>query len=94
MNELYLELFPIKGFYLFCDGAPFVPFNVNPLLENGGDARRASVRLDKPKSMQISIFTHKNFFKNNNLKYFNILCSFTSHSPQSTESYQMLRSQV
>ena len=49
--SLYLELFPIKVFYLFCDGAPFIPFNVNPLLENGGDARRASVRLDKPKSM-------------------------------------------
>ena len=64
MNELYLELFPIKVFYLFYDGAPFIPFNVNPLLENGGDARRVSVRLDKPKSMQISIFTHKN----NNLR--------------------------
>ena len=59
MNELYLELFPIKAFYLFYDGAPFIPFNVNSLLENGGDARRASVRFDKPKSMQISILTHK-----------------------------------
>ena len=58
MNELYLELFPIKVFYLFCDGASFIPFNVNLLLENGGDARHASIRLDKPKSMQISIFTH------------------------------------
>ena len=85
MNELYLELFLIKVFYFFCDGAPFIPFNVKLLLENGENARRASVRLDKPKSMQISIFTHKKKFKNNNIKYFNILCSLTSHSPQSTE---------